>query len=233
MHRRENTWTTRMAKRVILRAQEWLRDGFLEIACPEQTYSFGDSGAALRALIVVHDERMFARVLFSGEIGFGESYMEGEWTSPDPAAVVGGVVRNMELFDETYKTYAAARSWVEYFRHRLRSNSLTGSRKNIQAHYDLGNDFYRLFLDSSMAYSCAYFLTPQDSLEQAQVQKFDRICRKLRLEPRDHVLEIGTGWGGFAAYAATHYGCRITTATISRKQHDHAAEWFNGNSSLA
>lgn len=174
----------------------------------------------------MHDERTFARALFGGEIGFGEAYMDGDWSSPDPVAVLRLVMRNLALFEEENRAFSVASRWWNRLRHRRRRNSPAGSQQNISAHYDLGNEFYRLFLDSNMAYSCGYFHTPEDSLEQAQVQKFERICRKLRIEPRDHVLEIGTGWGGFAAYAATHYGCRITTTTISRRQHDYAAEWF-------
>jgi cyclopropane-fatty-acyl-phospholipid synthase len=112
-------------------------------------------------------------------------------------------------------------------RHRRNDNTQTGSRKNISYHYDLGNDFYKLFLDESMAYSCAWFGSPQDSLLEAQRNKFDRICRKLDLNDRDHLLEIGTGWGGFAAYAAQHYGCRVTTTTISRRQFDYSRELFD------
>jgi cyclopropane-fatty-acyl-phospholipid synthase len=115
---------------------------------------------------------------------------------------------------------------ADWVAHRLQPNTVRGSRKNIAYHYDLGNDFYRLFLDESLTYSCAYYQTPEDSLEQAQRQKLDLICRKLQLAPGDHVLEIGTGWGGFAAYAATHYGCRVTTTTISREQHGYARQLF-------
>ena len=111
--------------------------------------------------------------------------------------------------------------------HRRRRNTQAGSRRNIAYHYDLGNDFYRLFLDRTLAYSCAYYESADDTLEQAQIHKFDRVCRKLQLGPQDHVLEIGTGWGGFAAYAAETYGCRVTTTTISRQQHDYAHEVFS------
>jgi cyclopropane-fatty-acyl-phospholipid synthase len=198
------------------------------VVCPDQTYSFGDSESSLRGILVVHDERMFARVLFGGEVGFGESYMEGEWSSPDPVAVLRVVMRNLAIFEEENRTFSTVSRWWDVLRHRRRRNSLDGSRRNIQDHYDLGNDFYRLFLDKHMAYSCAYFQTPDDSLEQAQLQKFDRICRKLRLTPRDYVLEIGTGWGGFASYAAAQYGCHVTTTTISRRQHEYATELFAG-----
>ena len=226
MARRQSNWQIRLAKSILLKTLGWLRSGFLEIVCPDQTYSFGDPEAALRGILVVHDERMFARVLFGGEIGFGEAYMDGDWSSPDAEAVLRIVMRNLALFEEENRAFSAANRWWNRLRHRRRRNSPAGSRMNIQAHYDLGNDFYRLFLDENMAYSCAYFQAPEDSLDRAQVQKFDRICRKLRVGPRDHLLEIGTGWGGFAAHAATQYGCRVTTTTISRRQHDYAAEWF-------
>ena len=203
-----------------------MHSGFLEVVCPEQTYSFGEPDAVLRGILVVHDERMFARVLFGGEIGFGESYMAGEWTSPDPAVVLRLVMRNVALFDEKNQVFSTLNRWRNLLQHRRRRNSPRGSRKNIQEHYDLGNEFYRLFLDKNLAYSCAYFHTPDDTLDQAQIQKFDRICRKLRLGPRDHIVEIGTGWGGFASYAATQYGCRVTTTTISRRQHEYATEVF-------
>jgi cyclopropane-fatty-acyl-phospholipid synthase len=116
---------------------------------------------------------------------------------------------------------------ADLFEHRRNRNTQPGCRRNIAYHYDLGNDFYRLFLDRSLAYSCAYFKTAEDTLAQAQMCKFDRICRKLQLGPQDHVLEIGTGWGGFAAYAAETYGCRVTTTTISQQQHDYAREVFS------
>jgi cyclopropane-fatty-acyl-phospholipid synthase len=228
MHRRQNTWQTRLATPILLKALQWLHSGFLEVVCPDQTYTFGDPESPLRGIVVVHDERMFARVLFGGEVGFGESYMEGEWSSPDPVAVLRIIMRNLAIFEEENRAFSTVSRWWDVLRHRRRRNSLDGSRKNIQDHYDLGNDFYELFLDKHMAYSCAYFHTPDDSLEQAQIQKFDRICRKLRLTPRDHVLEIGTGWGGFASYAATQYGCHVTTTTISRRQYEYAMALFDG-----
>ena len=130
--------------------------------------------------------------------------------------------------ENSNKLFSALSSVADTVSHRLRGNTLAGSRRNISYHYDLGNDFYRLFLDPTMTYSCAYFQTLNDSLEQAQLNKFERICRKLDLKATDHLLEIGTGWGGFAAYAAKNYGCRITTTTISRRQHDYAKQLFAG-----
>lgn len=215
-----------VAKNLVLRMMERLEGGFLEVVCPDATYSFGNPGAPLRSMLIVQDERFFRRALFGGDIGMGESYMDGDWSSPDLVSLVRLAVRNLRTLEGDNKFFSAISRISDVFLHRRNANSVTGSRRNIQYHYDLGNDFYQLFLDSNLAYSCAYFQTAGESLENAQLQKFDRICRKLRLSPADHVLEIGTGWGGFAVYAATNYGCHITTTTISRQQHDHAAEWF-------
>ena len=216
-----------LAKKLALRMLEGLQAGSLELVCPRETYTFGDPGAPLRAVIAVHDERFFERSLFSGDIGLGESYMAGEWSSPDLVAVIRLAVRNLSRLDQDNRLFSGISRIANIVQHRLRENSITGSRRNIHHHYDLGNEFYQLFLDPSLAYSCAYFLNEDDTLEQAQLQKFERICRKLRLSPQDHLLEIGTGWGGFAVYAATSCGCRITTTTISREQHEYAAAWFS------
>jgi cyclopropane-fatty-acyl-phospholipid synthase len=145
-------------------------------------------------------------------------------TSPDLVTLVRLAVRNLDRVEKGNRLFSVLSSIVDLIRHRFRGNNVTGSRRNFSHHCDLGNDFYRLFLDSTMAYSCAYYETAGDSLEQAQLRKFDRICRKLRLRPSDQLLEIGTGWGGFAGYAAKNCGCRITTTTISKQQHEYARE---------
>ena len=152
--------------------------------------------------------------------------MDGDWSSPDLTAVIRLAARNLSAIEDGNRVFKALSSISDNVRHRLRWNTISGSHRNISYHYDLGNDFYRLFLDPTMAYSCAYYHTPDEELEQAQRNKFERICRKLELKPTDHLLEIGTGWGGFAAYAAANYGCRITTTTISRQQHDYAQQLF-------
>jgi cyclopropane-fatty-acyl-phospholipid synthase len=214
-----------IAKKLVLKMLERIESGFLEVVCPEATYSFGNPSASLKAILAVHNERFFARILFNGDVGLGEAYMDGDWSSPDLVAVVRLAVRNLARLSEN-KFFSGLSHVSDTLLHRRNRNTLRGSRKNIGYHYDLGNDFYQIFLDENMAYSCAYYETPEDSLEDAQIQKFDRICRQLRLSPADHVLEIGTGWGGFAAYAASQYGCRITTTTISHQQYEYAAAWF-------
>jgi len=176
----------------------------------------------------VHDEKFFARAVLGGDVALGESYMDGEWSSPDLVTLVRLAVRNLQQIETSNAAISLFSGLADTFRHRRRANTVEGSRANIQAHYDLSNDFFRLFLDRSMMYSCAWYESEDDSLETAQQQKLDRICRKLELGPEDHVLEIGTGWGSFALHAAREYGCMVTTTTISREQHDYARERFRG-----
>jgi cyclopropane-fatty-acyl-phospholipid synthase len=205
-----------------------LDGGRLEIVCPERVYEFGDGNSPLRATVAIHNDRFFSRALFGGDVGMGESYMDGDWSLPDLVSVIRLAVRNLSLIEAENKLLSAFSRALDIARHRLRDNAVTGSRRNIHAHYDLSNDFFRLFLDRSMLYSCAYYQSPEDSLETAQEQKLDRICSKLRLEPGDHVLEIGSGWGAFAAHAVKNYGCRVTTTTTSREQYNYAARKFSG-----
>jgi cyclopropane-fatty-acyl-phospholipid synthase len=215
-----------VSQRLFFRLLQGLRQGHLEIVCPEDTYFFGEPKSDLRAVVIVHNLRFFRRALLGGDMGMGEAFMQGDWSSPDLVALVRLAVRNLNGIQDGGKLFSFLSSMVDMIRHRFKGNTLSGSRRNISYHYDLGNEFYRLFLDPTMAYSCAYYQTPDDPLDQAQLRKFERICRKLQLCPSDHLLEIGTGWGGFAAYAAKTYGCRITTTTISRQQHDYAQRSF-------
>lgn len=219
-----NRWFQRCARELFFHSLRELRGGFLEIVCPEETYTFGEPGASLRAMAVIHDERFFARALTGADIGIGKSFMDGDWTSPDLVALVRLCVRNLRTLDSRHRWLSAIRSLAGRSRHFMRSNTVNGSRENIRAHYDLGNDFYSLFLDSQMLYSSAYYRAPGDSLDLAQTQKLELICRKLQIEPGDRVLEIGCGWGGFALYAAQNHGARVTAATISQAQYEAAIE---------
>ncbi len=213
-----------VARGVLFRALEGVRNARLEVRYPGGARVFGDPRAALAAEIDIRDDRVFARGVFGGDAAFGETYTDGLWTTPDLFAVARVAVRNRDAFDTGAGTLATLARWAQKARHRLRRNTLEGSRRNIASHYDLGNDFYALFLDRHMAYSCGYFERPEAGLEEAQEAKFARVAGKLGLGPSHHVLEIGTGWGGFAIWAASHYGCRVTTTTISRAQHDFARE---------
>lgn len=215
-----------LAKRMLMRMLEGIQGSELELVSEGRTHRFGDSGSNLRARLVAHNERFFVRALKGGDTGMGESYMDGDWSSPDLVSLVRLAVRNSAALERSNGFFASLSLFLNNVRRRLRKNTIAGSRRNIQAHYDLSNDFFRLFLDRRMLYSCGWYETPQDSLETAQFQKIDRICRKLQLQPGDHVLEIGTGWGGFALHAAREYGCRVTTTTISKQQYNHAKQLF-------
>jgi cyclopropane-fatty-acyl-phospholipid synthase len=181
----------------------------------------------LHAVIAVHDERFFLRALLAGDVGIGEGYMEGDWSTPDLVAVVRLAVRNLDQLDGSNRLLTSFRRLADFIEHRRRRNTQAGSRRNIAYHYDLGNDFYRLFLDRSLAYSCAYYESADDTLEQAQIRKFDRICRKLQLGAAGPRARNRHRLGRLRAYAAETYGCRVTTTTISLQQHDYAREVFS------
>jgi cyclopropane-fatty-acyl-phospholipid synthase len=216
---------TQWAKTTFLSSLGGLKGGTLAVACPDRTYRFGDPGE-LDATIRIHDEGFFLRALTGSDIGLGESFMDGDWTTPDPVPLVRLMLRNRDALAGQSRVVGAMHRLAGGIARRLRDNSLSGSRRHIHRHYDLGNDFFRLFLDSELLmYSCGYFASSVDSLEQAQIRKVDRICRALQLSPSDHVLEIGSGWGGFAVRAATQYGCRVTTTTISDEQYRFVRDW--------
>jgi cyclopropane-fatty-acyl-phospholipid synthase len=218
----------RGAKKLFLGSLQKLRGGFLEVVCPKETWVFGDSSSSLRAMAVIHDERFFGRAVTGGDVGIGESYVDGDWSSPNLVALVRLFVRNLRVLESSRSLLGAFRALALRLDHRLHSNTLRGARRNIRAHYDLGNDLYRLFLDSQLVYSCAYFRHEDDSLELAQIQKLDVICRKLRIEPGDRLLEIGCGWGAFALHAARYYGAHVTALTLSSAQHRFVAELLEG-----
>jgi len=178
----------------------------------------------LYAQINVLDGEFYRSVAANGSVGAGESYMDGQWHCDDLTSLMRILVRNRDMLDAMDSGLAklggmAMRAW-----HSFRRNTRAGSRRNIAAHYDLGNDLFRLFLDENMMYSSAIYASPDETLEVASTRKLDRICQKLALTAHDHVVEIGTGWGGFALHAARHYGCRVTTTTISQEQFDLASK---------
>ncbi len=182
------------------------------------TVSFGNAGDALKAKIRVLNPDAYPKMLFGGSVGAGESYFLNEWDSPDLTAMIRVLLRNREVLESIDHGLSAIRTPAQKLYHGLRRNTLQGARKNIEAHYDLGNDFFELFLDPSFLYSSAIFKGPETTLEEAQIEKIDRICQKLELKSGDHLIEIGTGWGAFAIHAAKNYGCRVTTTTISKNQ---------------
>jgi cyclopropane-fatty-acyl-phospholipid synthase len=176
------------------------------------------------AVVRVRDPRFWTTVALGGGTGAGDAWAEGSWDSPDLVAVIRLLARNRPVLQGLDSGPARLGAWLGRLAHRMRANTTRGSRRNIAAHYDLGNDFYRLFLDGSLSYSSALWAHPDQSLEEAQTHKIDRLCRDLALQPHHHLLEIGTGWGSLAIHAARHYGCRVTTTTISAEQRDLARQ---------
>jgi len=217
----------RLARSIFFRSLRNLQDGYLELVCPDETHTFGNDSSDLRVMAVIHDEHFFVRAVTGADVGIGESYMAGEWTSPDTVALVRLAVRNLRLLDAGFPLASWARRTAARWRHRLRGNSLRGSRRNIREHYDLGNGFYKLFLDARMVYSCGIFARPDDALETAQLHKLDLICRKLNLQPGDRVLEIGSGWGAFAFHAAQNYGAHVTGLTLSGEQYSLTSQMIS------
>jgi cyclopropane-fatty-acyl-phospholipid synthase len=184
---------------------------------------FGPDDAP-RATITVRDPQFYRAIVLGGHLGAVEAYLDGWWDTDDLTSLVQIMVRNHEVLDSLESGWARLAQPVRRAWHAWRRNSRRGSRRNIAAHYDLGNDFFSQFLDDTLTYSCGIFEGPDSTLRDASIAKYERICRKLELTPSDHVVEIGTGWGGFALYAAGRYGCRVTTTTISRAQHALATE---------
>jgi cyclopropane-fatty-acyl-phospholipid synthase len=179
--------------------------------------------ATLRATLRVRDPAFYRLAAANGSVGAAEAYMDGLWDCDDLVQLVRILVRNRDLLDAMETGLARFGGWVMRAIHSLQRNTRVGSRRNIAAHYDLGNPLFELFLDENLMYSSAIFASPDESLESASRRKLDRICRKLELVPDDHVVEIGTGWGGFALHAASRYGCRVTTTTISQEQFELAS----------
>ena len=222
--RKQSTgWLQKLARSLVLKRLQNLRHGRLTLVEGEQQQIFGSAGA-IDVTIQVQDVRFYGDIAFGGSVGAGEAWMLGYWQCSDLTALIRLMVLNQDVMDSLEGGMAWLAKPVLKLLHRMNRNTADGSRRNIAAHYDLGNDMFKLFLDPTMMYSSAIFDHPEMSLEQASISKLDRICRKLDLTPDDHVLEIGTGWGGFAIHAAGRYGCKVTTTTISQAQFDLAIE---------
>jgi cyclopropane-fatty-acyl-phospholipid synthase len=219
-------WFDRLARAAVHSRLRGLRQGRLTIIEGNERFTFGDpsAGESHRATITIHDPSSYCDIAFGGSIGAGEAYMLNLWTCDDLTALVRIFVVNRSILDGMDSGLACLTASLHKLGHRLNRNTKSGSRRNIAAHYDLGNDFFSLVLDETMMYSCAVFERPDATLRDASIAKNDLICRKLDLKPADHLLEIGTGWGGFAIHAASHYGCRVTTTTISQQQYDLAKQ---------
>lgn len=203
-----------------------IEGGSITVVDGDTRETFGDTTSDLAVEVRVHDPRFYRAIAIGGSMGAGESYCDGDWSCDDLTALIRVFARNMQASNELGGTWNTLLDVGRKLTHRMNRNTRTGSRRNIAAHYDLSNEFYALFLDETMTYSSGVFPSETSSMKEASIEKYDRICRKLRLTPEDHLLEIGTGWGGFAVHAAKNYGCRITTTTISQQQYDFARKRF-------
>jgi cyclopropane-fatty-acyl-phospholipid synthase len=222
-------WSARIARRMLIARLSLLRDGELRIVdgSGAEPLRFGTRTArcGLSCTITVTHPDFWALAAYGGTVGAGEAYIHGHWRCDDLTALVRIMVVNRHVLEHMEGGLAARSSaMLRRLLHWANRNSRSGSARNIAAHYDLGNDLYRLMLDDTMAYSCGIYLHEEATLQEASIAKFDAVCRKLALTPNDHLVEIGTGWGGLAIHAAERYGCRVTTTTISREQHDFAQE---------
>jgi cyclopropane-fatty-acyl-phospholipid synthase len=220
-------WLQAIARKALLASLEQIRDGEVRLLDGNSTHRFGARTArcGLSATISVHDSEFYSLAAFGGTVGAGESYIQEHWRCDDLTALIRIMVVNRQaLLGMDHGITAKASGVLRRLLHWANRNSKHGSARNIAAHYDLGNELYKLMLDDTMAYSCGIFLHEEATLHEASIAKFDAVCRKLALTSSDHLVEIGTGWGGLAIHAAEQYGCRVTTTTISREQHDFAKE---------
>jgi cyclopropane-fatty-acyl-phospholipid synthase len=228
IHRVTSKPATGLARIIVLNLLAKLNQGRIILREGGNTLIFGrrSSDFNLSATVSMKSPKAYTAMVFGGSVGAAEAFMHGRWKADDLTALIRIIIRNQIVFRDLERGFAALAAPFYKLAHFFRKNSLSGSRKNIVAHYDLGNDFYRLFLDQTMTYSCGIFENPDATMAQASIAKYERICRKLNLSEKDHVLEIGTGWGGFALHAVKHYGCRITTTTISDQQYTLAKRRF-------
>tara|TARA_R110000868_G_scaffold132380_3_gene343199 strand:- start:22418 stop:23671 length:1254 start_codon:yes stop_codon:yes gene_type:complete len=204
--------------------------GSLSIELPNgDIVQTGDEAEASDAVIQIKNERFFKRCVLGGDIAFGEAYVDGDWDTPDITAVIRWMIKNVE----NSGVMSGSKSKTAFFNllgqanrlgHLVKRNTKAGSKNNISFHYDLSNDFYAKWLDPTMTYSCGYFADQETSLEQAQVNKYQLLCDDLAIQPADHVLEIGCGWGGFMEHAVSKYGCKYTGVTISIEQLNFAKQ---------
>ncbi|ELI6427616.1 class I SAM-dependent methyltransferase [Vibrio harveyi] len=235
---RELTTTQKAARGVLFQCLQKMEIGCLTVIesfkteTTERSERFSTpngehNGEPVAATIEVKHPGFYSRILQGGSIAAGEAYMDGWWDSPDLTALMKLMALNMRALDKLEEQGSWITRLLYKVSHWTNRNSQENSRKNIHAHYDLGNNLYEAFLDTNMLYSSALYNQVDDSLEQAQINKMERLCQQLELKPSDHVIEIGTGWGAMAIYMAEQYGCRVTTTTISEEQYAYAEQKIN------
>ncbi len=225
IRRKGPTFFERFCRNQVMDLLGRVRQGGVTVTFPDgEKIVYGDPSARLQADLVIADPRFFSRVVLGSDIGLGESFMEGLWTSEHPTRLIRILIRNMDTATDTQLPFARLVHVVGRLRDRARHNTLTGSRKNIYRHYDLSNDFFALFLDETMTYSAAIHGSPEETIEAAQKRKLHHLIQKTGITKDDHVLEIGCGWGSFALEAVRRTGCRVTGITLSQAQLDHARQ---------
>lgn len=217
-------WLDRFCRNGLIQTLEKLHTGSLEIIEGNHTMNFGEQGSELHASIEILDSEAYRSIALNGSVGAGESYMTGDWACAELPTLIRILSRNKDVVDQIDGGLANLGKFALKWIHSLNRNTEKGSRRNIAAHYDLGNDMFELFLDPTMMYSSGIFPREDATMEEASVYKLDRICKKLNLTADDHLVEIGTGWGSMAIHAAKHYGCKVTTTTISEQQYAWAEE---------
>lgn len=217
-------WIDRLCRNALCTRLSQLRRAHLTIREQGQTLTFGDASSDLHATVTLHDSEAWRTIALYGSVGAGDAYMTGDFSVDDLPALIRILCRNKDVLDTIDSGWANAGKWALKLWNHFQRNTEKGSRRNIAAHYDLGNDMFKLFLDPTLMYSSAIFPSREASLEEASLFKLDRLCQKLQLTPDDHLIEIGTGWGSMAIHAAKHYGCRVTTTTISEEQYKLAQQ---------
>ncbi len=214
----------KLGRSALLKQLESLEVGTLTVVEGGQVHRFGARAPGLTATIEVLQPQFWADAAFGGTVGAGEAYIHGSWRCEDLTALIRIMVVNRDVMNGMERGWAIVTAPARRVLHWANRNSKAGSQRNIAAHYDLGNSFFELFLDPTLAYSCGIFEKPDSTLHEASLAKFDEICTRLDLQPEDHLVEIGTGWGGLALHAAQKYGCRVTTTTISKEQYAYSVE---------
>lgn len=221
----------RTCRNVLFKKFKELKHGHLTIIDKTDNspviFEFGDLAADIDVKLTVNKTCFYSRTLFGGSIGNGESFIDEDWDTNNLTGLVQLFVKNRELLQGIDNGIGSLLQPVQKYFHGLRSNTIDGSRENIRSHYDIGNEFFKLFLDETMMYSSGVYESTLTDLKTASLKKIELICKKLDLQPTDHLVEIGTGWGSLAIFAAKHYGCRVTTTTISKEQFDYAVQKVN------
>ena len=221
---KKTTFLASIFKKGVMNKFKHLQYGSIKIIEGDETLSFGDSESDDKVTVTIHSNEFYVFLGSGGINGVAEAYMAGYWTADNLVLLLQIVLKNKKILLSLDSGFAKLINPINKLIHWSKQNTLKGSKQNILAHYDLSNDFYKLWLDPTMTYSCGYFQDNSVSLEQASIEKIDRICRKLKLNKNDHILEIGTGWGSFSLHAAKQYGCTIDTVTISDAQYEYASK---------